>query len=77
MKLYRIALFAAGVFSKSSAKLLRGVGSDRDLQSRILGGDEANTGEYTNAFNITILMADGSPVSIPIEDFALMVFVRK
>jgi hypothetical protein len=81
MKLFLIALFAAGVFSESSAKLLRGVSSDRDLQSRILGGDEANTGEYPDAaslsmqsFNVTILAADESPVSIPIEDLALMIF---
>ncbi len=81
MKLFLIALFAGGVFSESSAKLLRGVSSDRDLQSRILGGDEANTGEYPDAaslsmqsFNVTILAADESPVSIPIEDLALMIF---
>ena len=81
MKLFLIALFAAGVFSESSAKLLRGVSSDRDLQSRILGGDEANTGEYPDAaslsmqsFNVNILAAYESPVSIPIEDLALMIF---
>ena len=81
MKLFRIALFAAGVFSESSAKLLRGVSSDRDLQSRILGGNEANTGEYPDAvslsmqsFNVNILAAYESPVSIPIEDLALMIF---
>jgi hypothetical protein len=52
------------------------------LQSRILGGDEANTGEYPDAaslsmqsFNVTILAADGSPVSIPIEDLAVIIFV--
>ena len=82
MNLFRIALFAAVAFSKSSAKLLRGVSSNRDLQSRILGGDEANTGEYPDAaslsmqsFNVTILAADGSPVSIPIEDLAVIIFV--
>jgi len=53
MKPFHIALFASGVFLESSAKLLRGPSSDRGLQTRIIGGDVANTGEYPYAVSLS------------------------
>ena len=54
----------------------------RGLLSRIVGGIKANTSEQPHAayssrltFDVTIPMADGSPMSIPIKDLALMIFV--
>ena len=50
--------------------------------SRIVGGIKANTSEQPHAgyssrlkFDVTISMADGSPMSIPIKDLALIPFV--
>ena len=83
MKIFHIALFAVGVFLESSAKHLRGPSRGvRGLLSRIVGGIKANTSEQPHAayssrltYDVTIPMADGSPMSIPIKDLALMIFV--
>ena len=50
-----VAFFVSSVFSGASAyKLLRGHhGSDRDSQTRIVGGNEANTGEYPYAVSLS------------------------
>jgi hypothetical protein len=83
MKIFHIALFAVGVFLESSAMQLHGPSRGvRGLLSRIVGGIKANTSEQPHAayssrltYDVTIPMADGSPMSIPIKDLALMIFV--
>ena len=49
-----VAFFVSSVFSGASAyKLLRGHhDSERDAQTRIIGGNEANTGEYPYAVSL-------------------------
>jgi len=83
MKIFHIALFAVGVFLESSANHLRGPSRGvRGLMSRIVGGIKANTSEQPHAgynsrlkLDVTIPVADGSPMSIPIKDLALIPFV--
>jgi len=53
MKLFHIALFASGLISESSAKLLCGPSSDMGFQTRIIGGDEADSGEYPYAVSFS------------------------
>ena len=50
-----VAFFASTVFSEASVNnLLRGHrDSERDAQTRIIGGDEANNGEYPYAVSLS------------------------
>jgi secreted trypsin-like serine protease len=54
MKTYQIvALFASNVISGAAFKLLRGHhGREGDAQTRIIGGNEANTSEYPYAVSL-------------------------
>jgi secreted trypsin-like serine protease len=55
MKTCQIALIASSVFSEASAyKLLRGHHSGEDgAQTRIIGGDEVDTGKYPYAVSLS------------------------
>ena len=54
MRTYHIvALFASNVISGAALKLVRGHrGSKRDAQTRIIGGNEANTSKYPYAVSL-------------------------